>query len=271
MSPHGPQPGCGFDREDPLAGAVEVLAEHVRAAQRVLVLTGAGVSVASGLPTYRGDEQSRYADKRALQDAFGSTIRKDPAGFWDRFRQRRAELQAASPNAAHHALSELARCSPSFCLATQNVDGLHGRAGSVGVVELHGNAFRERCLDDACSTDPWPAADLTAGLPHCPTCGGVARPDLVLFGEGDDARWTPLRSFVAEGVDVLLLVGTSGVVSVPTQLCQLVREAGPAWIAEINPRPTDQDELRSLLDDQFAFPAEVLLPALVGALGAGEG
>ena len=264
LSHYAPEPEPQGARLDT---AIEALADRLRAAKRVLVLTGAGVSVASGLSTYRGDEHSVYEDEQALKDAFGSTIRKDPAGFWARFEKRRKRFRQAKPNAAHDALVVLGRRFSHFCLATQNVDNLHSRAGSKRVVELHGNGLRERCLDEACPQTPWRAGVSSQGLPTCPTCGQTARPDVVLFGEGDDSRWEPLRRFLAQGVDVVLLIGTSGVVPVPTQVCQLVRQHESVWIGELNPRPTDESELKALVNAQFAFAAEDVLPALARALG----
>lgn len=265
MHPLNIAPMTGPDQDRELARLLAPLAEQVRGASRVLVLTGAGVSVASGLQTYRGSERSLYANPEALKAAFGSTIRKDPVGFWARFHPRRAQLQKAEPNPAHLALVELAPLVPRLCLATQNVDGLHQRAGSEEVIELHGNGLWERCLDGACSQPRWRAPENSEGVPTCPTCGKTARPDVVLFGEGADERWAPLRAFVAAGVDVVLLVGTSGVVPVPTEVCRLARSQGTVWIAELNPRPTEDTELTRWIDLQVPLAAEAALPALVEA------
>ncbi|MCW8138325.1 MAG: NAD-dependent protein deacylase [Planctomycetota bacterium] len=242
--------------------ALEELRARLAEARRVVVLTGAGVSVASGLPVYRGAAGSLYDDPAHLRDSFGSTLRRDPAGFWGRFVTRRALLRAASPNPGHSALAALERRVPDLLLATQNVDDLHRRAGSQRLVELHGNALVERCLDDACGAAPWRSEsdDAGAGPPRCPRCGGVARPDVVFFGEGADERWDPVRAFVAAGpVDLVLLVGTSGVVESPAQRLDLAR---PAWTCEVNPGPAAPD-LAARLDARVALPAEEALPALV--------
>lgn len=242
------------------------LRERLRGA-RVLALTGAGVSVASGLPTYRGAEDSLYQDPERLRDWFASTLRRDPAGFWARFVERRAELRRAAPNAGHVALAALERAAGGdLLLATQNVDDLHRRAGSERVVELHGNALLERCLDETCGAPVWRSeSDALAGAaPACPRCAGPARPDIVLFGEGADARWEPLRAFV-EGapVDVVLLVGTAGVVEVPTQAVELARSRGAPYVVELNPRPSDAPGLTGLVDAHLIARAEEALPALV--------
>lgn len=234
---------------------------------RVVAVTGAGVSVASGLPTYRGAEDSLYQDPERLRDCFASTLRRDPARFWARFIERRALLRRAAPNAGHLALAALERAAGgALLLATQNVDDLHRRAGSGGVVELHGNALLERCLDEACGAPAWRSEsdDLAGATPACGRCGGPARPDVVLFGEGADARWEPLRAFVAGGpVDVVLLVGTAGVVEVPTQVVELARAHGAPFVVELNPRPSDASGLAGVIDAHLVARAEEALPALV--------
>jgi len=235
------------------------LKERLLAAESVLALTGAGISVASGLPVYRGAAGSRYDDPETLRYAFASTLRADPAGFWQRFAQWRAELASSSPNAAHEALVAIERRAPRFLLATQNVDGLHRRAGTRNLVELHGDAFRERCLDADCPESAWTAREET----RCPRCGGLSRPDVVLFGEGDEKRWEPIHDFLRAPVALVLIVGTSGVVGVPTQLVGLARERSPgAFVVSINVAPLD-GELAGLVDGQVIAPAERALPALV--------
>jgi len=223
--------------------------------------------VASGIPVYRGEDKSRYDDPDALRYAFASTLHKDPGGFWTRFRGWRAELRRARPNAGHVALATLEQRAQRFLLATQNVDDLHYRAGSVRIVKLHGDAFALRCRDASCrlATFRWssdPDDDTSAEVPVCPLCETIARPDVVLFGEGGFDRWEPVRKFVAEGVEIVLLVGTSGVVEVPTQLIQLARAKGPVWVATVNPRPPE-GELASLVDAQVLGRSEEILPRLV--------
>ena len=226
------------------------------------MLTGAGVSVASGLPTYRGDRESLYADPERLRAGFGSTLRADPAAFWRVWRPKRRLLRAARPNPAHAAIAALERRTTRFLLATQNVDGLHRAAGSRDPVELHGDALTERCLDEACGAGRWPADpahdEEGADFPRCPRCGGPARPDVVLFGEGADHRWEPIRAFLAAPVDVVLLVGTSGTVPVPEELIRLARAAGPTWVVDLGPAPSVAE-----VDEQVVGTAEALLPALV--------
>lgn len=239
------------------------LRERIAAAQSLLVLTGAGVSVASGLPTYRGEQESLYADPERLRAAFGSTLRKDPEGFWGVWRAKRRMLRAARPNAGHAAIVVLEAVKPRFLLATQNVDGLHRAAGSREPVELHGNALTERCLAE-CTRERWAAnpahEEEGAPFPTCPRCNGPARPDVVLFGEGADHLWAPIRAFLTAPVDVVLLVGTSGTVPVPEELIRLARAAGPTWVVDLSPAPSVAE-----VDEQVVGKAEEMLPALIAA------
>lgn len=212
-------------------------------ARSILVLTGAGISKASGLPVYRGEAGSLYDDPGQLRDAMGGSLREDPAAYWRLHAERRARFAEAAPNEAHRALARLEHCAPRFLLATQNIDNLHRRAGSRRIVELHGNVHRARCSDDACpapslreETDPAEAARLP--VPACARCQAPLRPDIVLFGEADQRRWEPLEAFIREGLDLLLLVGTSGVVPVPSIILDLIAAAGGAPpVIAINPAP----------------------------------
>jgi NAD-dependent deacetylase len=231
-----------------LVNPIDETRARLSAAEAVLVLTGAGVSVASGIQVYRGAAGSRYDDPDALRYAFASTLHADPEGFWARFRRARAALRAARPNPAHEALVALEGRARRFLLATQNVDDLHRRAGTRALAELHGNAFRVRCLA-GCGA---PAVESEAE--RC-VCGGWTRPDVVLFGEGEPGRWEPVHAFARSEVSVVLLVGTSGVVAVPQELLALVPRA---WVVEVNPRP----EVAGV-HARIAAPAEEALPLLV--------
>jgi NAD-dependent deacetylase len=241
---------------------------RVRTASSVLVVTGAGVSVASGLPTYRGDEDSLYSDPQALASAFGNSLRRDPVAFWATWKPRRALFRVAEPNDAHKALARLERLSRRFFLATQNVDDLHRKAGSRSLAELHGNALAERCLDDTCPQPAWPSRPETdapaAPIPTCPRCGSIARPDVVLFGEGDDARLEPVRHFLRQGVGAVLLIGTSGVVTTPQAIVEEARRHGKPWVVEIGPRPSP--ELRELVDVSWVGKAEKVVRLLTADL-----
>lgn len=237
-------------------------------ARRLLVLTGAGISVASGLPVYRGAEGSVYDDPARLRNAMGRTLRENPEAVWRETAPRRAQMLAATPNAAHHALVALA-AKFDLLVATMNIDNLHRRAGSHEVAELHGNAFRLRCADDACAgvyrdeTDPDRVEHVP--MPRCPECGLAMRPDIVGFGEAAPEKWEPVRGFIEDGVDAVLFVGCSHVVPVGDHVLQLIAAHSLAPVAiDVNPTATASGDFAARLTGWWPQPAEVALPALAG-------
>lgn len=257
---------------------LEAAAKPLLTAKRCLVLTGAGLSVASGLPVYRGQENSLYDNPDQLRDSMASTLHKDPETYWQRHAVRRQGMGQVKPNAAHHALVQLEVLLQSmgrdFLLATQNVDNLHRRAGQRALHELHGNCFYLRCIDYQCTrrerdeTDPEFVPNLKA--PRCEDCGSVLRPDLILFGEADERRWEGLNKFIEAGVDLVLLIGTSGVVSVPEKLLQSISSTNQSpYILEINPQPTDDQGWGKAISGQLVMKAEEALPKMLELLKAG--
>lgn len=251
---------------------LEEAAQPLLTAKRCVVLTGAGLSVASGLPVYRGQENSLYDDPDQLRDAMASTLHKDPEAYWQRHSIRRFAMSQVKPNPAHHALVQLEvllqDMGRDFLLATQNIDNLHRRAGQRSVQELHGNCFRLRCLDYQCphrereEVDPEFASNLKG--PRCPLCQSPLRPDVILFGEADESRWDRLHSFIEGGVDLVLLIGTSGVVSVPEKLLQFIasKDLSP-FVLEINPKPTDDAPWGQSISAHLVMKAEESLPQLL--------
>ncbi len=221
----------------------------------VAVLTGAGVSAESGVPTFRGAaglwRQFRPEDL-ATPEAFA----RDPKLCWEWYDWRRGLIAKVKPNPAHDAIAELERRAPAFTLITQNVDGLHQRAGSKNVLEVHGSIWRLRCT--RCRRE-W--SDLSPSLaipPHC-DCGGLARPGVVWFGENlDPAIWSTAE-YAACTCDVLLVVGTSAVVYPAAGLVPLARAAG-AKIMEVNLEATP---LSNSVDYSFAEAAGIILPQLL--------
>jgi NAD-dependent deacetylase len=236
------------------------LIARLRAARRVTVLTGAGVSAESGVPTFRDAQTGLWARYSSEELATPQAFRRNPKLVWDWYAHRRALVTAAAPNPAHHALAELERRVPAFTLVTQNVDGLHRRAGSRSVVELHGSLDRYRCLADCGPLARWEeAAELP---PRCPRCGAYVRPDVVWFGELLPPGLWDAAVAAAMRCDVFLSVGTSGVVQPAASLPLVAREAG-AYTAEINLRPS---ALAGVLDAHLYGPAGTLLPAIVAEL-----
>jgi NAD-dependent deacetylase len=213
-------------------------------ARRVAVLTGAGVSAESGIPTFRDAQTGQWARFRPEDLASPQAYRRAPETVWQWYAGRYADVTRAQPNAAHTLLAELERQKgEGFFLATQNVDGLHARAGSERVVELHGNLTSARC--EGCGTvAPLPPPDAFAPPPLCPACGSRMRPNIVWFGEylPEDALEAATLAFQA--ADVALIVGTSGVVYPAAGLALETRRAGGVVI-EINSEETDLTSLLS--------------------------
>ena len=209
----------------------------MRDAERVVVLTGAGISAESGVPTFRGAGglwKTYRAEDLATPEAFA----RDARLVWEWYGWRRELVAACAPNAAHHAMARAARERPEFRVVTQNVDGLHAVASGPGgphPIELHGSLFRTRCTrcgarwDDRQSVD----ATSTATLPHCGECGALARPDIVWFGEPLDPEVFAEAVELASAADVCLVVGTSAVVYPAAGLADLTRRGG-GRVIEVN-------------------------------------
>jgi NAD-dependent deacetylase len=214
--------------------ATVAIAGRLRRARSVVVLTGAGVSAESGIPTFRGPEglwQHYKPEDLATPEAF----RRDPRLVWQWYDWRRQKIAQASPNPAHHALVQIERIVPAFTLVTQNIDGLHRVAGSQRLVELHGCIWRVRCQAENTIHENREVPLRT--IPPCCGCGSLLRPDVVWFGESlpVDAQ---VQAFVAaESADVFLTVGTSALVQPAASLPLVARERG-AFVVEINPTST---------------------------------
>lgn len=233
----------------------------LEAARRVAVLTGAGISKESGVPTFRDAQEGLWAEYDPETLASVEGFRRDPALVWRWYLSRRQKVEAVTPNPGHEALVTLAR-RRAVTIITQNVDGLHQAAGSEAVIELHGNIRRYRCLDHA---HPVALAQPEAHErpPACPRCGSLVRPDVVWFGEllSQEAIRRSLDAAIA--CDLMLIVGTSGMVFPAAALPGYAREHGARTI-EINPVPT---VLTDGLDLHLEGAAGVLLPQLVAGLG----
>jgi NAD-dependent deacetylase len=224
------------------------------------VLTGAGISAESGVPTFRDAQTGLWAQYRPEDLATPEAFARDPQRVWQWYEWRRGLVRQAEPNPGHHALAELANRVPRFTLVTQNVDGLHQRAGSRDVVEYHGNLFRDRCSAEHAVRER--ATESASGLPECATCGALLRPDVVWFGEaipGDAAR---RAEAAASACDVFLSIGTAAAVYPAAGLAAQARRGG-ATVIEINLEPTG---LTDVADIALRGPAGQLLPSLVSAL-----
>jgi NAD-dependent deacetylase len=222
-----------------MVGVPEEIGSRLAKAESVAVLTGAGISAESGVPTFREAQTGLWARWHPEDLATPQAFQRNPRLVWDWYRWRRQLVREVEPNSGHLALVELERRVPKFHLSTQNVDGLHRRAGSRNLSELHGNLFRDVCAYEGIDVDP-PGVEEEIP-PRCPRCGGPVRPGVVWFGESlPQAEWRESES-VAAGCDVYLVVGTSGLVQPAAGLPFAARRAG-AFVVEINPEPTPISE-----------------------------
>jgi len=234
------------------------LVEALRDARHVCVLTGAGVSAESGVPTFRDAQEGLWARYRAEDLATPEAFLADPALVWRWYRWRRGIVAGVEPNPGHHALATLAALVPRLTLVTQNVDNLHQRAGSTDVIEFHGNIFDDRCFADGTLQ----AGDDTLDVPLCQDCGSPLRPGVVWFGEAIPERALDVSCAAAADCDVFLSVGTSSAVYPAAGLADIARESD-AMLVEINPNPTPQ---ASRFDFALAGKSGLVLPELIESL-----
>ena len=238
------------------------ISEHLRArfsaAQRVFVLTGAGVSAESGVPTFRGGGGAAvWKGMPFTQISSAEMLERDLPVVWEWFDYRRSLLASLSPNPAHTALARWQDRFEDFTLATQNIDGLHEAAGSRDVLELHGNLWRARCAACGLRTDLRRQEEAGAARPPiCVSCGGPMRPDVVLFGELLPAGVFERAAERAASCDLCFVVGTSAVVYPAAGLPEIARAAG-AYVVEVNPELTP---LSTLCHEVIQGRAGAVLP-----------
>ena len=248
--------------------ALEPWREAIAAARRVCVLTGAGMSAESGIPTFRDAMTGLWSRFDPAQLASEEGFRDDPQRVWDWYAERREGVLSAEPNAGHRALAAFAARRPGvLTLVTQNVDDLHQRAGNADAIRLHGDILDEHWLDRC------PRADRSPGLwcdpataqggrpPRCADCGNLLRPSVVWFGEALPIGAMSAAERAAEACELMLVVGTSGAVWPAAGLAGRARRAG-ARVVIVNPEPSEIDaEAHAVLRGTAA----TLLPALLDA------
>jgi len=237
--------------------------------QRLAVLTGAGVSKESGVPTFRDAVDGLWARYDPAELATPEAFERDPELVWEWYEYRREMVRRAEPNAGHYALAELEDLLPRVVVITQNVDDLHQRAGSTDIIPLHGAILRSKCAA-GCQGEPTvieATAPSGGDLPRCPHCGALARPDVVWFGENLPVDVLMRAMVVTQQADVMLVVGTSGVVQPAAGLPALARRAG-ATVIEINPISSAITPLAAIW---LAGPAGEVLPQVVAAIRARRG
>jgi NAD-dependent deacetylase len=225
-------------------------------ARRVAVLTGAGISAESGVPTFRDAQEGLWAKYDPLELATPEAFRRDPDLVWRWYSWRRETIAGVAPNPGHYALAEMESLFTSFTLVTQNVDNLHRRAGSRDVHELHGNIERAFCFE--CGKRHDGMAPPSDTVPRC-GCGGAVRPDVVWFGEALPADELRIGAEAAAECDLFLSIGTSGQVYPAAQLPGIARSRG-AYVVEIN---TGRTAISGQMDEVLIGPSGVLLPMLL--------
>jgi NAD-dependent deacetylase len=245
-----------------LKNSIEIpqeLVQELRTARRVAALTGAGISAESGVPTFREAQSglwSRYSPQElATPDAF----RRDPRLVWEWYAWRRELTASAHPNPGHLALVEMERRIQHFTLITQNVDGLHRRAGSQKILELHGNIQRIKCMDEGRLVERW--KDDGQIPPHCPDCGGMLRPDVVWFGENLPVEALQSAWDAAEAAEIFFSIGTSTIVEPAASLPFVAQQHG-AVVVEVNIHETP---LTHLATYSMKGPSGLVLPAIIQA------
>jgi len=239
-----------------LATEIDRAKQWIRTAEHLAVLTGAGISAESGVPTFRGDGglwRTFRPEDLATPEAFD----RDPKLVWEWYNWRRERVAKAQPNRGHDALVQLETRITKFTLITQNVDGLHDLAGSKKVLKLHGDIWQVRCTE--CGNS-W--VDRRVPLPEIPphcSCGALARPDIVWFGEALSRGVWEQASDAAQSAQLFLVIGTSGVVYPAADLIPLAM-SGNVKVVEVNP---DETHFSEDVDCALSGPAGEILPQLV--------
>ena len=232
------------------------LVDALLRANRVAVLTGAGISAESGIPTFRGEEglwNKFRAEELATPEAFS----RDPKLVWEWYDWRRGIIAQKKPNPGHKILARWENTFPAFSLITQNIDGLHQKAGSKNISELHGNIWKVRCTEEGTVTENYdiPLKEIP---PRCSSCGALLRPHVVWFGESLSSSVLNAAFLISSSCNVMFVVGTSAVVQPAASLPLAAAEAG-AKVVEINPDPTP---LTSYADFSIKGKAGKILPMI---------
>jgi len=238
---------------------LQMLRSRLQQSQDLVVLTGAGISAESGVPTFRGQD-GLWRQYRAVDLATPEAFQRDPGLVWEFYRWRRRLLAPLRPNPAHLALANLEERRHRFTLITQNIDGLHTLAGSRRIIELHGNIWHLRCT--GCGQVREDRRLDLPPLPTCDACGALWRPHVVWFGEMLDPAVLAAAYAAVEASDLMLIIGTSGLVQPAASLGRLAKQRG-AFVAEINLEPTPQTDFYDLALQGKAgdLVPQLLLPA----------
>ncbi len=234
---------------------------------KITILSGAGISAESGIPTFRG-EDGLWSDESLMQIATPRGFAADPARGWDFYNQRRINMSSCEPNAAHKALAKMEKAGYDVVVITQNIDGLHARSGSTKVIELHGSVWEVKCSNPSCAMKPFENLDIPLeDIPlMCDICGSHLRPNVVFFEEMLDPVTIANADRRTKQTDLFLVIGTSGVVYPAAGFAQVARIAG-AYIIELN---IEETPLTPICDESRSGPCGETLPKLFSDLTAGD-
>jgi len=247
MTPVSPDTSLSF--------SLDAATALLRDARRIVVFSGAGLSRASGIPTYR-DADGLWKSQNALQFSHAEDLQRDPSGFTKFWAQRLSVVESAQPNPGHAALAQLQRLRPATRLVTQNVDGLLTLAGGQDVLELHGSLRRWRCDHCGNRSGPWP-------FHRCLRCGSHARPDVVMFGEMLNAGVLLDAQVAAQECDLFLVVGSTTIVYPAAELPQTALAHGAKLVTlNLEPLPHLDDAASAVLRGA----SEDLLPRLLAGM-----
>lgn len=228
----------------------------LKEASSVAILTGAGVSAESGVPTFRGKD-GLWKNFRAEELATPSAFFRDPELVWEWYSWRREIIRDIAPNPAHNSIAKMEEMFDRFTLITQNVDGLHNRAGNEKIIELHGNIWRVRCTKE--EKIFWNDEDFSDKIPPLCSCGAMLRPDVVWFGESLPIEAITKAVEESRSCDLFFVIGTSAVVEPAASLPRMAKEAG-AYLVEVN---IEKTPVSGFADDVYLGKAGEILPALL--------
>ena len=242
---------------------IQEAARRLASARRVVVFTGSGVSRESGIQPFRDPQEGLWAKYDPMEMATMEGFLRNPKLVWEWYNYRFGMVDSAQPNPSHYAIAELEQHFATVTVVTQNIDGLHQRAGSSDVVELHGSIRRYRCISDEHAG--FTRADIIAQAempPKCPKCGELLRPEVVWFGEMLPEDALERAFYLAEHCHAMIVVGTTGEVQPAGTLPWLASQRG-AVIIDINP---NRDQITPIADVFLQGPGGEVLPKLVAAL-----
>ncbi len=238
----------------------DTLIERLKEAQRVCIITGAGISAESGVPTFRGKD-GLWRQYRAEELATPQAFARDPKLVWEWYNWRRSLIYPLKPNPAHEAVTAMDSHYPDFLLITQNVDGLHRKAGTRRMVEVHGNIWRVRCTREGTISERI-QQDLGELPPVCEKCGAILRPDVVWFGESLPLEALNRSIGFVSACDLMIVIGTSAVVYPVAGFPWTAKQKG-ATVIEIN---AEQTPITEIADYSMIGKAGEIMPLLVKGL-----